>query len=355
MPASPQPEGDTTPAWVRDSVTTRDGVPIPVRATARRPGWGDLPTKVRGHIESAVGAVVVGSESAGTGFTPGFASRLDLDTGAPIFVKAASGGYDDLHGWRLTDAYREEIRKLRRLPEGIGAPALRFSLDEPVDREPWVVLGLEHVDGRPPRRPWRADELGLVTDQLAAIAPRLARVPPGLELGTFEDDFGDWVSWLEQVVERDGESRWLEEVAALGAESVERCSGHGIAHLDLRDDNILIDRERRVWICDWNFPMRAAPWVDLVCVLLSAFGDGLDVEGVIVEHPLTRDTPPRSVNAFLANLWLYFTTRMDDPVPPFSPHLRDHQRWYAEATEGWLRARLRAAGDGSDPARGGSS
>jgi hypothetical protein len=326
--------------WRLDQVSTRGGVTVPVRATARRPSWPALPAAVRDRICLAAVGQVVQAESTGTGFTPGFASRLTLADGRRIFVKAASSGYDATHGWALTGAYREEIRKLSMLPGGIGAPALLWSIDDDIDGERWVVVGLEYVAGRPPRRPWRPDELWLVTARLAEIAPRLALAPPGLEVGTFADDFGEWGAWLSYVRERDGESHWLDAVAELAAESIERCGGEGLAHLDLRDDNILIDDSRQVWMCDWNFPLMAAPWIDLITVLLSAAGDGLDVEPIVAGHPLTRDVDPRSVDALLANLWLYFAKAMDQPVPEFCPHLRDHQRWYAEATADWLSRRL---------------
>jgi aminoglycoside phosphotransferase (APT) family kinase protein len=57
---------------------------------------------------------------------------------------------------------------------------------------------------------------------------------------------------MAQVIEREGASQWLDEVAALARESFARCAGTAVAHLDLRDDNILIGRDGRVWICDWN-------------------------------------------------------------------------------------------------------
>jgi hypothetical protein len=83
-----------------------------------------------------------------------------------------------------------------------------------------------------------------------------------------------------------------------------------------------------------------APWLDLVTLLLAAAGDGLDADEVLATHPLTRDVEPRSIDAWLATLWLYFTTSMERPVPAYSPHLRDHQAWYAETTEDWLHHRL---------------
>jgi aminoglycoside phosphotransferase (APT) family kinase protein len=186
----------------------------------------------------------------------------------------------------------------------------------------------------------------MVTRMLDDIAPLMAVVPPGLELDTFADDFGGWEKWLSYVLDRDGGSDWLDTVAELASESIERCTGSGMAHLDLRDDNILVGRDGRVWICDWNFPMLGAPWIDLVTVLLSASGDGFDVEPIVAEHSLTRDVDPRSLDALLANLWLYFAHAQDQPVPRHSPHLRDHQRWYGEACTGWLRHRIADAQNG---------
>ena len=146
----------------------------------------------------------------------------------------------------------------------------------------------------------------------------------------------EYQPWIDRVRERDGESTWLRELTTLAREFETGCLGSSVAHLDLRDDNLIIGDDGRVWICDWNWPMLAAPWLDLVTVLLAPFGDGLDVDAVLTEHPLTRDLDGRAVDAWLANLWFYFTTRMEDEVPHASPHLRDHQAWYADVTEDWL-------------------
>ncbi len=125
--------------WTRDQVLTVDGTVLPVRATARRPTWDQLPAAVRRRIETLAGSHVVHSRSAGTGFTPGFASRLDLADGSRIFVKAGVTADDSLHGWNLARAYREEARKLHVLPDGIGAPTLLWNLDELISDQTWVV------------------------------------------------------------------------------------------------------------------------------------------------------------------------------------------------------------------------
>lgn len=327
--------------WRADTVATRSGVVIPVRATSRRPRWPDLPDGVRTLIEQAAGAAVVHQESAGTGFTPGFASRLELSDGRRIFVKAASSADDLLHGWPLSDAYREEVRKLTALPDGIGAPRLLWHRDAEVDRLRWIVAGYEYVDATPPRRPWQPSQLRRVLDKLTEVAPALSAVPPGLALESisaeFVDGYADRLAAVWTVTE---DPEWVETVEALCSTAGEHVSGDSIVHMDLRDDNVLLGRDGGVWFVDWNWPVVGAPWVDLVCLLLSARGDGLDVEGVLAEHPLSRDVDANSIDALLAVLWTFWAGAVRQPVPQFSPHLRDHQAWYLGVTEAWLRERL---------------
>ena len=326
--------------WENDQVQLASGVTVPVRATARRRRWAAIPPPVRTAIEVAAGDQVTLATTTGTGFTAGFASRLDLARGGSIFVKAASTADDRLHGWDISAAYRVEARNLRLLPAGAGAIPLLWTLEVDDGKDDWVVLGFPYVAGNPPRRPWRPAELKQVTDRLGQVAESLTNPPAGMDLRHYDGDADEIPGWVERVRARDSDSRWLDRVGPLAAEAAVRCAGDSVAHLDLRDDNLPLDDDGTVWICDWNWPMLAAPWLDLVTVLIAAHGDGLDVDAVVAEHPLTRDLDPRSVDAWLATLWLYFTTRMEDEVPHGSPHLRDHQAWYAEATGDWLRRRL---------------
>jgi aminoglycoside phosphotransferase (APT) family kinase protein len=333
-------DGDDA-GWRVDRVATRTGVVIPVRATARRPTWQQLPSVVRSLVEELAGAGVVSAESAGTGFTPGFASRLDLIDGRRVFVKAASSADDDLHGWPMSDAYREEVRKLSALPAAVGAPPVLWHRDVELAGLRWVVTGFQYVDGAPPRRPWRLDQLVLVLDKLAAVAEALTAVPPELGLKPLATELVDgYADRLTAVRSRAGDSKWLDTVAELCADAVELTAGASIVHLDLRDDNLLIDADGGVWIVDWNWPAVGARWVDLVCVLLSARGDGIDVDSLLAQHPLCQDVSAHSVDALLAVLWSFWAVAVDRPPPAHSPYLRHHQRWYLDVTEGWLRDRL---------------
>jgi hypothetical protein len=342
MRAQPTHADEQPAEWTRDQIRTRDGVAIPVRATARRPSWADLPVGVRELVEHRLGAAVVSAHSAGTGFTPGFASRLMLDNGDSAFVKGASSADDRLHGWALSDAYREEVRKLALLPAGIGAPALRWHEDRDVDGERWLVSAFACVDGRPPRRPWRRDELDLVLDALAAMAPRLTPVPDALELETIEAHLaGDADLLLAKVAQSQPDPEWLSVVSALCADARSGAiSGDTVVHMDLREDNVLIDGDAKVWIVDWNWPVAGAAWVDLVCLVISAVGDGFDGDELLAAHPLSRDVDPRRIDALLGLLWTFWEASVPKPVPHGSPHLRDHQRWYADVTATWLQQRL---------------
>jgi hypothetical protein len=328
-------------AWENDRVVTSAGRVVPVRATARRPVWEDLPPCVRGLVESVEGGSVRSSWSAGTGFTPGFASRLDLADGRRVFVKAASSTDDELSGWPLSDAYRDEARKLGALPAGIGAPALRWHRDVEIDGVRWVLLGFACIDGTPPRRPWRPHELRLVLDRLASTAEAMTNVPAALALnGIVDEVVVGLLPRLGEIDELCHDGDWRAVVEPLCGRAGTALAGDSVVHMDLRDDNVLIDRGGRVWFVDWNWPVVGAPWIDLVCVLLSAYGDGLDADALLADHPLTRSVPPEDVDSLLAVLWALWALTRGKEVPARSPHLRDHQSWYAEVTRAWLTSRL---------------
>ena len=97
-------------------------------------------------------------------------------------------------------------------------------------------------------------------------------------------------------------------------------------HTDLRDDNLILGADGRVWMCDWNWPVRGAAWLDTLFLLLQPRGDGLDVESAARrQRALTRDVPAEDVDRVLALLAGYFLQQGDEPVPPTSPYLRQHQ------------------------------
>ena len=54
---------------------------------------------------------------------------------------------------------------------------------------------------------------------------------------------------------------------------------------------------------------------------------------------LLRDVDPEAYDINLALSVGYFFTQCELPVPPSSPHIRDHQRWQGEVCWDWLAER----------------
>jgi aminoglycoside phosphotransferase (APT) family kinase protein len=299
---------------------------FPHGRTAQRLEWAHLPRAVRAQIEARCGSPVVEAESQRGGFTPGFASVLTCADGSRHFVKAASTAAQRA----FAASYREEARKLRALPESVPAPRILWTVDED-----WVVLGIEYVESRAPRRPWRADELDLCLDALETVAQVLTPAPPGLELDPIGDELAAWPAFWETVRGRH-DLPHADEAAALAAGFARVVTGDTLVHVDVRDDNVLLTTDGRALFCDWNWPAAGAPWLDSLFVLIGPRGDGLDVESVITSRPLLRGVPADHIDRVLALVTGYFLGSAGEPVPPTSPYLRDVQRWQGEVVWDWL-------------------
>jgi hypothetical protein len=299
---------------------------FPHGRTARRLEWAHLPPDVRRAIELRVGSSVVSARSQGGGFTPGFASVLACEDGTRHFVKAASTAAQR----QIAASYREEARKLGVLPDTAPAPRLTWLIDDA-----WVVLGLEYVESRPPRRPWVRTELDACLDVLERVADELTPGPVGMDLDAFVDELAGWPAYWNHVrATRD--LPHVDEAAALAVRFAEVAGGETVVHVDLRDDNVLVRPDGSVLFCDWNWPLAGADWLDSLTLLIGPRGDGLDVEAVISERRLLRNVPPDHLDRVLALVCGYFLKSADDPVPPTSPYLRDIQRWQGEVVWDWL-------------------
>lgn len=131
----------------------------------------------------------------------------------------------------------------------------------------------------------------------------------------------------------------VDDLADLADRRAELLSGTTLCHLDLRDDNVIIARDGRPWVCDWNFPALGPRWTDPVCLAISMDGDGLDAEALLAETGLLADEDHEAVDCLLAALTGYFLLSSVRPANPTSPYLRAHQTWYAAVTGGWLKER----------------
>lgn len=303
---------------------------IPHGRTAQRLTWPHLPQHVRALVEQHCGSPVVDAVSQGGGFTPGFASVLTCADGSKHFVKAASAKAQRM----FADSYREEARKLRALPASVPAPRLLW-----VEDGDWVVLETEYVEARAPRRPWRPADLDATLDALEVVARELTPAPDGLHLDTFAEELADWPAYWDHVAATRPDLPHLAEAAALAAGFAAVTRGDTVVHIDVRDDNTLLRPDGTAVFCDWNWPVEGAAWLDSLLVLIGPRGDGLDVDAVLASRALTREVPADDIDAVLALVIGYFFKSADDPVPPTSPYIRDHQRWQGEVLWQWLGER----------------
>jgi aminoglycoside phosphotransferase (APT) family kinase protein len=314
----------------------------PYGATAQRPTWGSLSAGLRAVIQGRLGQAVTGAATRNGGFTNGFASRLQLADGSGVFVKAVSA----LKSPEAFASYRHEVLVAAALPRDVPAPRLRWALEQ----EQWLVLAFDDVAGRTPQRPWQPQALRACLDMLTPLAAALTPVPDGLpHLDTTAGIDAGFFFWRRLAAADAGADpqlvagRWLmqlEDLAALETDWAELASGQSAVHFDLRDDNLLITDDGHVLVCDWNWLTLAAPWVDLVGLLVSVHGDGLDAEAILAAHPLARGVEPRAISAFLTALAGYFTEAAAGPALASSPWLRTHQAWWRDATLSWLARRL---------------
>ena len=313
-------------------MTAPNASPVPHGATALRPAWQDLPEEVRGLIETRLGGAVLAVSNQGSGFSQGFASRLLFGEGERAFVKAVGEETSP----SVADSYRAEARIVPLLPPEASAPALRWTLDE----GGWVVLCFDDVPGRPPARPWDPAELTRALTSVTTMAEALTPGPAGLLVPEARDwlreDFG---YWRELADGSDSPDPQVAELAALEDQALEALHGESVIHCDLRDDNVIIGDDGRVWFCDWNWPSRGAAWFDLLTLLISARGDGYDADALFAAHPLGAGVEPEEVDAVLAALSGTYLRGSLLPVVSGSPHLRAHQASYAETTLTWLALR----------------
>jgi Ser/Thr protein kinase RdoA (MazF antagonist) len=192
---------------------------------------------------------------------------------------------------------------------------------------------VEDVEARRPERPWRPEELDRTLALLTDVAKATASLGSGLP--TVTDAFpGLADAWLV-LSARDPGDRQAREAAALAAQ-LPGLPDQGFVHGDARDDNVLLCEDGRTLLCDWNWPCRGPVWLDVVDVLVSAHGDGLDVAPSLAAHPLTAEVPDEEIDVWLAAFAGYMRRAGEQPLRASSPFLGVHARWSAEAAWSWL-------------------
>ncbi|WP_432899828.1 phosphotransferase family protein [Micromonospora matsumotoense] len=295
----------------------------PYHRTAVRPDWRDLPAGLRDAVTARLGAPVVAARTATAGFTGGFAAVLETAAGGRVFVKAA-----DLTRQRhLADWYARELAVLARLPEGLPVPRPHWALDA----AGWYAVGLDALDGRTPRLPWNPAELTAVLAGYAEVAAALADPPTALTtlgLPRLADlARADILWWGEVAAGREptpplppaAHDRLPELVALESRLPGYAAASVGLAHGDLRVDNVLLDPAGRAWFCDWNWLCHGPAWFDLAGLLITGYAGGVDLDAIFAGHPAAADAPPDALDVTLAALSGYYLTAAGPPPAAAPP------------------------------------
>ncbi len=314
--------------------------PRPPAAAGVRPGWEEVPGRVRAAIEAWLDDRVTVAESAPGGFSPGLAARLQTRDDRRVFVKAVGPAPNP----DSSAMHRREIEVVRILPPEAPVPRLLWSYDE--GEEGWVVLVFEDVDGRSPAEPWQPEELDRSLDVLAALAGLLTPSPlPQTTVGGVDGwpiiAGGHWRKLVEERPERlDGWSlRHLDWLSELEAGAPAAAEGDTLLHLDLRADNLLLTPDRVV-VVDWPHARVGAPWVDLLFFAPSvAMQGGPPPEELLLRYPPARHADPDAITAVVCAIAGFFVGEGLQPAPPGLPTLRAFQVAQGEVAREWLARR----------------
>lgn len=308
-------------------------------ATSLRPDWSSLPTALHDALAVALGTqIATVADPVSSGFTGGFAARVQLSDGRQVFIKAAP---DTTHAF---EAYQREAEVVPQLPRVVRAPAIITT----AHTGNWFAVVSEWVEARMPGSPWTVEDFGVVTAACEEMAEALRPSPlDGLRM--FGELVGDDITVPRQILAGDlplpsGLQEWLPQVlpelAELAAAGPDVLVGDTATHSDLRPDNLLIDTHGVCWAVDWNWLTLGPRWVDWAGLLPLAQYHGIDTFAAVTSSPLTADVPKNDLDVFMAVIAAYMMKNTDAPPPPgCTPALREHQRLSAWTFLDWLAVR----------------
>jgi aminoglycoside phosphotransferase (APT) family kinase protein len=300
--------------------------------------WEQLPDSVRAGIEHILGAQVTAALSQAGGFSPGTADRLIAADGRRAFAKAMSRSMNA----RSFELFQLEAEVASALA-GIDLPAPQ--LLGTVEQDGWIALVFEDIDGRQP---------GSGEDDITAVFGALAQLPllpDGIELPDGERRAelkvgrwsADWAVGLSEGV-RDvlppAGAAHLDELLSLAAQAPAAVAGQHLVHMDIRPDNVVVDRADVAWLVDWPWAVVGAPWIDALSYLLGLVvtepPEAVDRWTAIA--PLTSATPEQ-IDAVMAAVCGNLFRNSVEPPPPALVGLREFQREFALRTMDWLAYR----------------
>jgi aminoglycoside phosphotransferase (APT) family kinase protein len=302
-------------------------------ARGERLPWEQVPAEIRETIEQRLDAPVARAVTRPGGFSPGLAATLELEDGRRFFAKAVGPEPNP----ESAELHRLEAHVAAALPPGTPAPRFLFSVE---NVSGWVALVFENVDGHDPVLPWRADELDRVLEAVTALGRALTPAP--IDAPSVEEHLDEvFHGWRElERPEHEWAATHLDDLRALEAGWAAAAEGETLLHCDVRADNILLTRERVVFV-DWPHACIGAVWFELLAFLPSvAMQGGPHPWEVFETHPVGRGVPAGLLQPVLAALAGYFAFRSTLPPPPGLSTLRAFQRGQGGEALAWLRRSL---------------
>lgn len=264
--------------------------------------WTEVPAAVRGAVAAHLDAPITVRDVA-TGSNADLTAVATTRDGL-VFVKAVCGISRQMK-W-----LRNEITGNQAAGAQL-APAVLFhvDLDDEAGR-PWLLVGFEHIDGRPVSlAPGSAD-----LDVVGSTLERIAALPAPVEMWPLEQRWAP-TDWWRRCAEHSpaAVAGWdLDAMTQLGAAVPYLVAGDRVVHTDLHADQILLTPNGQARVIDWGYPCAGAPWVDsalMVLRLIVAGHDRADAEAWGRNLPTLRDVDPSELDAFacyIAGLWSYF-------------------------------------------------
>ncbi|HKN98607.1 MAG TPA: aminoglycoside phosphotransferase family protein, partial [Pseudonocardiaceae bacterium] len=256
-----------------------------------RPRWADVPPDARAAVETLVGAPVTGSRGTAGGFTGSLAEIVTCRDGRRWFVKGSGRG---------AEVYRREHDIVRALPPGLPVPACRGL----VDAGGWTLLVFEAVAGQTVTEPWQDDTLAAALDSVRQLYDELTPAPVTPALPVEVALRSTFSAWRERPDWADDLGLNVDLLARLESEWPAYAHGDCLLHCDLRADNMIVDRDGRVWVVDWPSAVVGAPFFDVVIFLVTVAVDGRhDPESWLRGYGLADEPGVNAILAAAAGYW----------------------------------------------------
>jgi aminoglycoside phosphotransferase (APT) family kinase protein len=306
-----------------------------------RLSWWSLPAELRDAVDDHFGGRLIQADTPSGGYSQDMACRVTFSNGRRAFLKGCGprSGQDSLL------LHRAEARISASLPAAVPAPRLLAEFEA----AGWMVVAFEDIEGAPPAQPWQPGELTDVLSTVTLLAEVLNPAPAGAPTVAerLHDAFQGWRR-LRAARDANEDLRWLDPWALRHLDELARletrwglaAAGPGLAHADLRADNMLIS-EGRVMVVDWPWACTAAAWFDLLGMLPSIrLAGGPEPESIWKSHPVAREADGDAATITLVAKTGFFVRQAAQPPPPGAPTLRAFQEAQGHVALRWLRSRM---------------